>query len=152
MKTNLRWKRMRRIEKSWKEKTWRARVLIVLFFFSLQFLPLVFSPVLAEASLPACCRTHGKHHCVMNKELFTHNQDSHSSQITQVREKCPFSAATPVGLHGPDFSLDVCDLIFAEIVSGPLLRPRMGTPRRTSLDRSCQKRGPPSISLLPLLF
>lgn len=142
---------MRRIEKSWKKSTWCASVMMLLFFFSSQFLPLVLASVPAQELLPVCCRVHGEHHCVMNKDLFIHYQGSHSPQMTRIGEKCPFSAATPIGLHGHDFRADVCYSIFAELVSGSLLMPQRGTRRRSSFDRTRPTRGPPLI-FLDLLF
>lgn len=52
-----------------------------------------------EAQLPACCRSHGKHHCMMSAEqMAALLQGEH---FTNIRGKCPLfpHVTAPVGVH-----------------------------------------------------
>jgi hypothetical protein len=44
-----------------------------------------------EAALPACCRSHGKHHCSMGGHLATRDAHTRTFSDPQVSEKCPYS-------------------------------------------------------------
>lgn len=111
--------------------------------------PLI-SPLLAltastAANLPACCRRNGAHHCMMNMDQ-TESSGSAPS-LSAIPRKCPAypAAVTPIQ-HG-DLSTHAASLIFAEIVSHPSVRTQTAARARVALDRSRQKRGPPSYSL-----
>ena len=126
--------------------TWRisARILLVLFL-SLQVLPFISSQTPDEASLPACCRAHGKRHCARHMNQLA---DSGSTPaLAQVTEKCPYTPLAPATMHGHIFKPILAALIFAEIVSYPVSRPQMVARLRISFDRSRQKRGPPASPL-----
>jgi hypothetical protein len=129
---------------------WRVSSLLLLaLFLFLQVFPFVSSQTTNEASLHACCRTRGKHHCAMNTNLLTGSQSSNSSPVfAQLTEKCPYLPASPVNLHGHSFKPTLAALVFAGIVSHPVRRPQAEAQRRISFDRSRQKRGPPSSVLL----
>ena len=99
-----------------------------------------------DVSLPACCRAHGKHHCSMGGQASA--EESGRPAFAQVTEKCPYSPVAPAATHGNGFDIAVADLIFAEVISSPAVRSQTEAKRRTSLDRSNQKRGPPTV-LLP---
>jgi hypothetical protein len=143
-------KKMQLKRKDRQKWMWRTSAIVLLtLFLVVQVLPFVSSQTPDEASLPACCRTHGKHHCVMNMNLLTRSQGSdHRPVFAQVTEKCPYAPAALVGLHGPGFKPTRSALIFAEIVSHPVQRPQTEAHRRISFDRSRQKRGPPAMVLL----
>jgi len=61
------------------------------------------STVGADSLLPACCRIHGKHQCGMRRlGDGASSGKSHSSQLAQVTEKCPFvPGVVPSGYRGP---------------------------------------------------
>ncbi|MGD0443609.1 MAG: hypothetical protein ABSA39_06700 [Edaphobacter sp.] len=116
---------------------------ILLLVFSL---PLI-SPVLALASdsdlnLPACCRRNGAHHCTR----IMHPADpSHSgTSVSTISQRCPSYPAVVAQIRHGDLSCHTASLIFAGIVSHPAIKPQTHACARVALDRSRQKRGPPS--------
>jgi hypothetical protein len=73
--------------------------------------------------------------------------DSSGITVSTIPQKCPSypAAITPIQ-HG-DLSSHAASLIFAEIVSHPSIKTQTAARARVALDRSRQKRGPPSFSL-----
>lgn len=97
-----------------------------------------------DASLPACCRIHGKHHCaVMHPATSGHNG---GPVLAHVTEKCPNAPASAVGTQGSAYGAAVSTLATAGLTSQPTLLPQGVLQRNGSLDRSNQKRGPPHAS------
>jgi hypothetical protein len=76
-------------------KVRRASVILLLVLF---LLPIVsaWSSINArgEASLPACCRIHGRHHCSMGMLGADSSEKPGEVSIRQVPERCPFQGAT----------------------------------------------------------
>ena len=97
-----------------------------------------------ESSLPACCRRHGNHHCAMMDQS-TQELASGTRQVSQVPQHCPFyphsSTAPVVRSHA---GLAPSSAFFAQVLSQPAIQPQVRAVYRLSLDRSRQKRGPPS--------
>lgn len=98
-----------------------------------------------ESRLPACCRIHGKHHCMMSMEELEAllNGEHFTSEPT----KCPLfpKAVSPVP-HQTLF-FDQAALMFAEAVSHPALSRQTEAWARVALEGARHKRGPPSIRL-----
>ena len=118
----------------------RLLAISLLFLFSL---PLI-SPLLgddAEASLPACCRRSGKHHC----EMPDASTATSRSGAGAVHEKCPFTPAAPAILVLPSFTPPTAAAIFAGIASHPAIAAQTEAQLRISFDRARQKRGPPAL-------
>jgi hypothetical protein len=92
----------------------------------------------AEASLPACCRKDGKHHCAMLAE-----QASDDKGMGAIREKCPCLPAALSILVLPSFAPTTAAAIFAGVVQHASVAPQTDARRRISYDRARQKRGPP---------
>jgi len=109
-------------------------------------LPLI-APVLAlasasDANLPACCRRNGTHHCSMLR-MQTESSSS-TPNFSAIPERCPaYPAVITPAKHG-DLAIHTASLIFAGAVSHPSFRPQTIARARVSLDRSRQKRGPPT--------
>ena len=121
----------------------RALSLVLLLLFSL---PLI-SPVLAlagvsGASLPACCRRNGAHHCTGKMQ----SADSSTSgvSVSTIPQHCPAYPAVLTQLRHGDLSFNAASLAFAEIVSHPAIKLQTEARARVSLDRASQKRGPPT--------
>jgi len=114
---------------------------VLLLLFSL---PLI-SPVLAiaagsEANLPACCRRNGAHHC---RGLMRPTESS-GPNLSATPQCCPAYPAVVTSARHGDLSFQTASLIFAEIVSHPALKLQTEARARVALDRSRQKRGPPT--------
>jgi hypothetical protein len=127
-------------------RCWCTWLLLALFL-----LPFV-SPLLAagptdDASVPACCRKNGKHHCsqvLIGGSDETSHQDWASG--LKISEKCPFQGGTPGFTVGPNLSLvpSACLCISAETLrpfnSDICLRVKF------KVFRAHPKRGPPFFS------
>ena len=98
--------------------------------------------------LPACCRRYGSHHCAMDDQTVKVSFYS-IPEIGPVSQHCPLyphSSTAPVArFHA---GLAAAAAFFANIVSHPVVRPQIQAVYRLSLDRSRQKRGPPSLPIL----
>jgi len=64
----------------------------------------VFEAQAQRASLPACCRRNGAHHCRMSAQEMQALLDGH--HFATVHSKCPLYPAAPVTLHRQDLSFD----------------------------------------------
>jgi hypothetical protein len=104
----------------------------------------LFMPDMAEASIPACCRRGGKHHCAMSEGMA--QQQEHA--ISVMAEKCPYAPAVAPVFHLTTFAPSTDTAIFAEVVSHPAVHAQTEARHRVSFDRARQKRGPPAASLL----
>jgi hypothetical protein len=114
---------------------------VLLLLFSL---PLI-SPVLAiatgsDANLPACCRRNGAHHCMKKMQP----EKSSSPSLSATAQCCPAYPAVVTSARHGDLSVPTASLIFAEIVSHPTIKLQIEARARVALDRSRQKRGPPT--------
>jgi hypothetical protein len=121
----------------------RALSLVLLLLFSL---PLI-SPVLAltagsEASLPACCRRSGAHHCT--GKMRSEESSGNGIILSTIPQHCPSYPAVIMQIRHGDLSVHAASLTFAEIVSHPAIKLQTEARARVSLDRASQKRGPPT--------
>lgn len=116
----------------------RALAIFLLVGFSLPLIAPLLASTPSEASLPACCRRDGQHHCMMLGQG--------SPQDRTVAPKCPFAPFASRSLmaphaiaagHRPIASAGMAGLgvIVREALAG----------YRISADRTRQKRGPPSF-------
>jgi hypothetical protein len=118
----------------------RALALLLLVGFSFPLIAPLFASGPSEASLPACCRRNGKHHCAMGASALV------SSRYATVASKCPcypltrFALMLPHGFAGP---ARAASLIQTAGPSAVVRDAEAGY--RISFDRSRQKRGPPSL-------
>ncbi len=119
-------------------RRWLAISMLLLFF--APFVSGFFGASEAEASLPACCRRGGKHHC----EAFP-QQSSDNKGFGSVGEKCPYSPAALAIVVLPSFAPTTAAAIYAGVVQHASVAPQTDARRRISYDRARQKRGPPSL-------
>lgn len=91
------------------------------------------------ASVPACCRRNGKHHCMMKLDA------TRRSSTSIVGEPCPYSSQQPAILVPPSFAPSTSASVFAGITRHPAAAPQAEAQQRISFDRSRQKRGPPAL-------
>lgn len=102
----------------------------------------------SEASLPACCRRDGKHHCMMS--MAERNQlASHGPQFQAPEEKCPYCPAAPVALVHRNFFLpSEAQAIYVGLAAHTVVCAQMKCWLRIARDRAHGKRGPPVPSRL----
>jgi hypothetical protein len=121
----------------------RALAISLLLFFSFSLISPLLDSDAVEASLPACCRRAGKHHCTVSNAA-----SEQSRGIGIVAEKCPYSPGAPAVTHLSVFAPPAGDAVFAGLVRHPAIHAQTAAQYRISFDRSRQKRGPPSLSML----
>jgi hypothetical protein len=119
-------------------------LLILLFGF-----PLV-APVFAlgadgDATLPACCRKNGSHHCAMSmQQIASLGVGTH---LLARPNCCPLYPKAIAQSQHHDLSFNVAALLFAEAVAHPAIRRQTEAWARVALDGARQKRGPPIVRL-----
>jgi hypothetical protein len=104
-------------------------------------------PASDESRLPACCRRHGAHHCMMNmaERAALEGGEVH---FAAPASKCPYYPANLRTAHTQaSFSLAVFSVNLPP-VSHPTGVAQSESKRRISCDRSRQKRGPPLTNFL----
>lgn len=99
----------------------------------------------AESQLPACCRRHGKHHCMMSVEEMQALLNGH--HFTAVRSRCPLYPKAAVPVPHQKLFFDQSGLVFAEAVSHPAQRRQTEAWAPVALEGARHKRGPPVILL-----
>lgn len=135
------------IHKWWKQSS----VLLLLFSFLLPFIAVAQTwGVDAEAGLPACCRSHGKHRCFMRLQPAGKAQTSGLFlQKAGLSEKCPCTTLTITHTSTHDLSLPGCatrDIHLEQSSHQALSQCQIA--KQTHLPHS--SRGPPSSSLYAL--
>jgi len=104
--------------------------------------------VVAEASLPACCRTHGKHKCFMQ---FTGKgsaaSNSGGAAAPQVSERCPYSPLWTTTAQSDPFGQPAKDVFRIGFSGTPSLVAIAIRPCTSFRLRANCKRGPPSPAL-----
>jgi hypothetical protein len=99
-----------------------------------------------DAHVPACCRRDGKHHCM---ETMAAAAATLGDKMSTPMQKCPYCPGTVTAAHGQDLIyVSSAQAVFAHLDTPAAVVAQTESKRRISRDRSRQKRGPPSISLL----
>jgi len=92
-----------------------------------------------EAQLPACCRAHGKHRCVMPP-----GAHSGGPSLQSQNDRCPlFPQAGALGSYHHTVTLTASQQFFASVVNQPAVHAQIEALYRISYSRTGQKRGPP---------
>lgn len=102
-----------------------------------------------DASLPVCCRAHGKHKCVMRALMHAEQQPkqiSSSPRFGQLTEKCPYGPGVAISTHSNPLWSQSQRLIQFH-VADDLATIRSTNARRFNfIGRANPKRGPPISS------
>jgi hypothetical protein len=119
----------------------RVLSIVLLIGFSLPLIAPLFASAAAEASLPACCRRNGKHHCAM-----TGMMGQSPSPYRTVAEKCPCAPFAGLALMLPHAFAPrgAANPAGWSVASAALVR-EAEAGYRISAERTRQKRGPPSL-------
>jgi hypothetical protein len=116
--------------------------MVLLVGFSLPLIAPLFASGPAEASLPACCRRNGKHHCMMAAGM----TGEVPLREPTVAEKCPYSPFAGLALMLPHaFALRGTPAMAGQAVTPAAIACDAETGYRISAERTRQKRGPPSL-------
>jgi hypothetical protein len=116
-----------------------ATLLIAIFGFT-PISPALFASDV-DSNLPACCRSHGTHHCAM----MTMRSAPSSGPAIQTG-RCPlFPTNKAIAAQRITGALRTSQAAFSEIVSHPASHPQTEALYRISYSRAAQKRGPPSF-------
>jgi hypothetical protein len=92
----------------------------------------------ADASLPACCRRNGKHHCMMR------GMELEQRGFTTVAAKCPCTPAIACTFHSPTYKPEAAVAFYAKRVFQLAGTPQTEIRSQITSLRSHQKRGPPA--------
>jgi hypothetical protein len=99
----------------------------------------------AESRLPACCRRHGKHHCMMSVEEM--EALLYGEHFTTEPTKCPLFPKAISPIPHQTLAFDQPGLVFAEVVSHPAQHRQTEAWARIALEGARHKRGPPVVLL-----
>jgi hypothetical protein len=119
----------------------RLLAILLLTIFSLPYASVFFASAPVEASLPACCRKNGTHHCVMMRSVGTQQNE----RVSMIFEKCPYTPGVATAVNLKTHAAPTRAIIFAELVSHPAIHAQTQAKYRIFSDRSRQKRGPPTL-------
>jgi hypothetical protein len=116
-------------------------ILLAVLFSALLIVPAFAASV--KPGLPSCCRKDGKHHCAVQAA-------GHASEsaVVAISDKCPFFPHTSVVRDHEIDAATQAAAVFAGWISHPSGSPQIEAGYRVSYQRSHQKRGPPSSSVL----
>jgi len=108
----------------------RAISLSLLLVFSWMLIAPLVAPD-SETNLPACCRSHGKHHCNMRRMMRLGGSEKGFSTIS---EKCPFWPASTCAVHSASFAPET-GRRFLPYLASP--QPSKARPSRSSRLTTC---------------
>jgi len=103
----------------------RAVALALLVLFSWMLIAPLFAPD-AEASLPPCCRRHGKHHCMMQRLLAMSGKPGGPPAL---QEDCPCQPSGGGAVQSRIYTTPAPRLFEAGLVEPASLPERSETPR-----------------------
>ncbi len=119
----------------------RALAMLLVIGFGLPLIAPAFASGPDEASLPACCRRNGAHHCSM-AGMTTVNVPSHDRSVSA---KCPYAPwAGPVLMLPHAFGAHTRSAAEAATAGPAAIIGEAESGYRISFHRARQKRGPPS--------
>jgi hypothetical protein len=102
------------------------------------------SGAITEASLPACCRTHGKHKCFIR---LTKASTSSEPAVSQISENCLYYPIRTATVHSEPFAQRAEDVRWTGYSSAASLVAITIQPCSWFSSRANCKRGPPAPAL-----
>lgn len=124
----------------------RVLASLLVLVFSLPLIAPSFASSPDDASLPACCRRNGAHHCAMGMSGGMVNVPS---RYTTVSSRCPFSPLNRGPLMLPHaFASPVLPALMRDSAGPAAVVREAEAGYRVSMDRARHKRGPPRFLAL----
>lgn len=135
------------------ENGWRIRgtAWLLLLIFLLPFAQMAYGATAdPEAGLLACCRSHGKHKCLLRSSLTAHSDaDKHAIvRVPQLSEKCPCTPVNPSSTNISHAGLPEVQRLTWNKDAAAFLHARRAVQRSDLRTRANPKRGPPSSSIV----
>jgi hypothetical protein len=96
----------------------------------------------AAATLPACCRRDGNHHCMTVKS----DADASGLLWKAVQQRCPYFPKNATAKNDTCPAPPPSRPVIAAVFSHPTAKAQTDARYRVSLIRGWQKRGPPSLT------
>ena len=127
----------------------RLCALILLLLFAGPWLLIFVTPgAIAEASLPACCRAHGRHKCFM-RLMDQDGVASTSGQLalSQISERCPYNPSLTTSPHSNSLAQATEDVAAVGFSIASSLVAITAWPGSSLSSLANCKRGPPSPAL-----
>jgi hypothetical protein len=135
------WKRKFREHRVWQTKFGSFILLVCLLCPQVFSFLSIFSGT--DASLPACCRVHGKHNCAWSG--YVTSRGNAASTIAQIAEKCPYAPAVITSFHDSSWGWPIPWLGgFSGLHENSVAASSFEFGRAPS-QGAHQKRGPPSF-------
>jgi hypothetical protein len=120
-------------------------ILMVVVFWMPSLAPLFGATGSDEASVPACCRRHGQHHCTMSEAERATLQaiGAAAPEFRAPAQKCPYQRQSVRDVQHGRSAVTVRQVVYAALVSHPTGLAQTQSKWRVSRERARQKRGPP---------
>jgi hypothetical protein len=124
-------------------------VLMVLTMVSALSAPLLAASFDSSSNLAACCRTGGKHHCMMRERMGRELLNQPGRHFSAPFEKCPFfpTPTPPVTTQIHVLALPQDMMFQPALFAHGSCRAQVEAQRHFAFSRSRQKRGPPASQL-----
>ena len=124
-------------------------ILLVVVFWAPAFVPLFGAAASGDASVPACCRRHGQHHCLMSDSERSALQATGvaAPQFRAPAPKCPYQRQALRAVQQGQLVVPMSQVVSAALVSHPIGLAQTQSKWRVSRERARQKRGPPASLL-----
>lgn len=106
--------------------------------------PMASAAAVGQASVPACCRRGGAHHCVDGMGGMVAVTRDGTPRVRAPREMCPYQqGGLAAGAHHEQVGIGGSAAIVSVVLDAHGVLAQVECLRRISFDRSRQKRGPP---------
>ena len=128
----------------------RALSILLIVVFGMPALAPLFGTVAPDdANVPACCRRHGQHHCLMGEAERTALQalGLASPEFRAPAPTCPYQHSSVRSVQQVRLAIPAAQVLYAALVSHPTGLAQTHSKWRVSRERSRQKRGPPGMIL-----
>ena len=102
-----------------------------------------------DVNIPACCRRHGQHHCLMGaaERASLQTLGLASPEFHAPAPTCPYQHSPVRSVQQVRLAIPAAHVLYAALVSHPTALAQTQSKWRVSRERARQKRGPPAAIL-----